>query len=596
MKMKNMRYIFVWILIFVLAIIIYRATLDIYDTAKFKTLSLTEFIANVENTEEVRIKGDKIEGKLKDGTLFKTYGVISWELIKLLVEKGVIVNVLPEEKSSLLRDIIIAWIPTLIIIFLFFAILRGIERGNTRAITFTRSKAKLYVPQKENKITFDDVAGLDEVKEEVKDIIQYLSEPRKFKEFGIRTPKGVIFIGPPGTGKTLLAKAIANEAGVPFFYEVGSSFIELFVGVGSSRVRDLFDRARKHAPCIVFIDELDAVGRSRGAGIGGGHDEREQTLNQLLVELDGIESRGEPIVVIAATNRPDILDPALLRPGRFDRKVFFPLPDLKGRIEILKVHLKRVKAEQKIDVEKIAKTIPGFSGADIESMVNESAIMAIKEGKSTIDEELLMKARDKMIMGVERKGFYLSEEQKKRIAYHEAGHTLVAKIYGKEPVEKVSIIPRGKALGITMQVPEEDMYIMNRDYLMNKLTVLLGGRASEELVFESVSTGAADDIEKCTNIARKMVYEWGMSSLGPIAFRTNEEYIFVGKEIARHEDLSEETARRLDEEIAGIINSCYQKAKSIISENIDKLHKLAKTLIEKETLLAHEIDQILSTA
>ncbi len=591
-----MKYLLLWGLIFILAIFIYRVATEIQESAQFKTISLSDLITDSDNIEEVKIKGNKIEGKFKNGELFRSYGIADWGFINELIKKGIKVNVFPEEKASIWKDILIAWVPTLVIIFLFFSLVRGIERGNARAITFTKAKAKMFIPKKENKVTFSSVAGIDEVKEEVMDILEYLKNPNKFREMGVRPPKGVIFIGPPGTGKTLVAKAIANEADVPFFYEVGSSFIELFVGVGSARIRDLFDRARKHSPCIIFIDEIDAVGRSRGAGIGGGHDEREQTLNQLLVELDGIESRGEPIVVIAATNRPDILDPALLRAGRFDKKVYFPLPDLKGRIEIFKVHAKRFKVDENVDFEKVARMVPGFSGADIENMLNEAAIMAVRAKKSKIDEETLMKARDKIIMGAERKNFYITEEQKKRIAYHEAGHTMVAKLYGKEQVEKVSIIPRGKALGVTLQIPKEDIYIMDKDYILKKITILLSGRATEEIIFGSESTGAVDDIEKSTEIAKKMIYEWGMSSLGPIAFKTKDEYVFLGKEVARHEEISEEIAKKLDNEVISIISLCYEKAKSIILENIEKLHNLAKALLEKETLLEKEIEEILTTA
>lgn len=591
-----MRYLIFWVVIFAISLLVYKVILDLQSSLEYKNIPFSEFIKRLNDVQEVTIKGDKIDGKFKNGERFKTVGIIEFELIKTMTEKGISISIFPEERSSFLRDLIIAWVPTLIIILLFFSLIRGIERGNTRAITFTKSKAKLFIPKKENKTTFDDVAGLDEVKEEVRDIIEYLSNPDKFKSFGIRPPKGVIFIGPPGSGKTLLAKAIANEAGVPFFYEVGSSFIELFVGVGSSRIRDLFEKARRHAPCIIFIDEIDAVGRTRGAGIGGGHDEREQTLNQLLVELDGIDSRGEPIVVVAATNRPDILDPALLRPGRFDRKIYFPLPDLRGRMEILKVHLKRVKADQSMDIEKIARSIPGFSGADIENIVNEAAIMAIREKKDKVDEELIMKARDKLIMGVERKGLLITEDQKRVIAYHEAGHTLVAKMIGIDKVEKVTIIPRGKALGVTVQIPEEDRYIMSKDFLMDKIAMLLGGRASEEIVFETVSTGASDDIEKVTEIAKRMVHEWGMSSIGPVSFKVNEEYIFVGRELTRREQISEEIARKLDQEVINIISTCYNRAKSIILDNIDKLHKLAQKLFDKETLTREEIDQIISVS
>jgi cell division protease FtsH len=447
------------------------------------------------------------------------------------------------------------------------------------------------------KVTFSDVAGIEEAKAEVQEIIDFLKAPQKFQKLGGKIPKGVLLVGAPGTGKTLLARAIAGEAGVPFFSISGSDFVELFVGVGASRVRDLFDQAKKSAPCIIFIDELDAVGRHRGAGLGGGHDEREQTLNQLLVEMDGFETN-QGVIILAATNRPDVLDPALLRPGRFDRQVVVPQPDVKGRLEILKVHTRNIPLEEKVNLEQIARGTPGFSGADLANLVNEAALLAARKSKIKVEMSDFEFAKDKVLMGVERKSMIISETEKKNTAYHEAGHALVAKLTpGTDPIHKVSIIPRGMALGVTQQLPIDDRYTYSKDYLIKALSVLLGGRAAEEIALKHMTTGAGNDLERATDLARKMVTEWGMSEkLGPLTFGKKDEHIFLGKEIARHKDYSEKTAIDIDEEIKKIVIEAYDTSKKLVTENLDLLEALAKSLLEKETMDGAEIDALIQDA
>jgi cell division protease FtsH len=463
-------------------------------------------------------------------------------------------------------------------------------------MAFGKSRAKLLT-ETQGKITFEDVAGVDEAKEELEEIIQFLKDPKKFTKLGGRIPKGVLLVGPPGTGKTLLARAIAGEAGVPFFSISGSDFVEMFVGVGASRVRDLFVQGKKNAPCIIFIDEIDAVGRHRGAGLGGGHDEREQTLNQLLVEMDGFESN-EGVILIAATNRPDVLDPALLRPGRFDRQVVVPRPDVKGREAILKVHTKKTPLAPSVDLALIARGTPGFSGADLSNVVNEAALLAARKEKNSVEMQDFDDAKDKVLMGVERRSMVISEEEKKNTAYHEAGHTLVAKLIpGTDPVHKVSIIPRGRALGMTMQLPIEDKHSYSRESLTNRIAVLMGGRAAEEIIFSTMTTGAGNDIERATEIARKMVCEWGMSPrLGPVSFGKKEEQIFLGREMATHKNYSEATAVEIDAEIRRIVDENYSRVVQLLSSNVDILHRLSGELIEKENLSGDEVDRIITGA
>lgn len=468
--------------------------------------------------------------------------------------------------------------------------------GGNKALSFGKSRAKL-LSEDRKKITFSDVAGIDEAKHEVSEIIDFLKDPPKFQKLGGRIPKGVLIVGPPGTGKTLLAKAIAGEAGVPFFNISGSDFVEMFVGVGASRVRDLFDQGKKNAPCIIFIDEIDAVGRHRGAGLGGGHDEREQTLNQLLVEMDGFETT-EGVILVAATNRPDVLDPALLRPGRFDRQVVVSRPDLKGRSEILAVHTKKIPLGKDVELSVIARGTPGFSGADLENLVNEAALLAARQNKVTVEMSDFETAKDKVLMGAERKSVIISEAEKKTTAYHEAGHALVAKLLpGTDPVHKVTIIPRGRALGLTMQLPEDDRYTYPRDYLYNNIAILMGGRAAEELVLKRMTTGAGNDIERATELARKMVCEWGMSDkLGPLTFGKKEEEIFLGREIAKHRDYSENTAIEIDNEVKKLVLDNYERAKTLIKNNMNALKALAEALLEREVLDAPEIDRIIQQA
>jgi cell division protease FtsH len=557
--------------------------------------SYSEFIAAVSDGEvnQVTIQGNDIYGKYKDGTAFRTFVPNDPDLIRVLRDKGVQITAKAAEESPWFMTILISWFPMLLLIAVWIFFMRQMQAGGGKAMSFGKSRARL-VSDSARKVTFEDVAGIEEAKEELEEIIEFLRDPKKFTKLGGRIPKGVLLVGAPGTGKTLLARAIAGEAGVPFFNISGSDFVEMFVGVGASRVRDLFVQGKKHAPCIIFIDEIDAVGRHRGAGLGGGHDEREQTLNQLLVEMDGFESN-DGVILISATNRPDVLDPALLRPGRFDRQVVVPLPDLRGREGILMVHVRHTPLSSDVDLRVVARGTPGFSGADLENLVNEAALLAARLNKEMVEMIDLERAKDKVLMGTERKSMIMSEKEKRNTAFHEVGHALVSKfLLGTDPVHKVSIIPRGRALGMTMTLPIEDRYSYDEDYMKNTLAKLMGGRVAEEVVFNHKTSGASDDIEKATTIARKMVTVYGMSnSMGPIAFGQKEEAIFLGREIAQHRDYSEKTAIRIDEEVQRIVDEAYSTAKGILREHEDLLHKIAETLIEKETLDGKEIDAII---
>ncbi len=489
---------------------------------------------------------------------------------------------------------LVQWFPMLLLAALWIFFMRQMQIGGGKAMSFGKSRAKLLT-ENTHKVTFADVAGIDEAKDELEEIIQFLRDPKRFTRLGGRIPKGVLLVGPPGTGKTLLARAIAGEAGVPFFSISGSDFVEMFVGVGASRVRDLFVQGKKHAPCIIFIDEIDAVGRHRGAGLGGGHDEREQTLNQLLVEMDGFEAN-EGVILVAATNRPDVLDPALLRPGRFDRRVVVPLPDVKGREGILKVHTRKVPLSDDVDGSKIARSTPGFAGADLENLVNEAALLAARRNKEKVEMSDFELAKDKVMMGAERRSMVMSGSERKIIAYHEGGHALVAMLQpGADPVHKVTIIPRGMALGVTQQLPMDDRYTYPRDYLMTRLAMMFGGRTAEELVFGQMTTGAGNDIEKATELARKMVCEWGMSKeLGPMTFGRREEQIFLGRDIAHHKDYSEQTALEIDREVRKIIDDSYQKARQLLSDHLVLLHAIAERLLEKEVLDGSEVEAMVT--
>ena len=560
-----------------------------------KELVFSDFVNKVDagEVEEVTIKENNLTGRLKDGSKFKTYIANYPELVTELRDKGVRIIAKPPDQPPLYMTILISWGPIIFIVLIWIFFMRQMQMGGNKAMSFGKAKAKL-VSDKSVKVTFADVAGIEEAKNEVQEIIEFLRDPQKFSRLGGKIPKGVLLVGSPGSGKTLLAKAIAGEAAVPFFSISGSDFVEMFVGVGASRVRDLFDQAKKSAPCIIFIDEIDAVGRHRGAGLGGGHDEREQTLNQLLVEMDGFEGK-EGIIIIAATNRPDVLDPALLRPGRFDRQIVVPVPDVKGRLEILRVHSKSIPLAGDVELEKIARGTPGFSGADLANLINEAALIAARRSKEKVDMTDFEFAKDKVLMGVERRSMVLSDEEKKNTAYHEAGHALVAKLTpGTDPLHKVSIIPRGRALGVTQQLPIDDRYTYSKDYLLKALNVLLGGRAAEELALGHMTTGAGNDIERATDLARKMVTEWGMSErLGPLTFGKKDEQIFLGREIARHKDYSEKTAEEIDDEVKHIVINAYERAKKLLSDNLDLLDAVAKTLLERETIDGPDLDKII---
>jgi cell division protease FtsH len=554
----------------------------------------SEFMAHLEkgDVERVIIKNNNISAILKDGTRIQTYAVEYPDLVNVLQEKSVQIEAKPPEDNPWYITFLLSWGPFILFLGLWFFLMRQMQIGGNRALSFGKSRARLLTEEKK-KVTFADVAGVDEAKEEVVEIIEFLKDPAKFQKLGGRIPKGVLIVGPPGTGKTLLAKAIAGEAGVPFFSISGSDFVEMFVGVGASRVRDLFEQGKKHAPCIIFIDEIDAVGRLRGAGLGGGHDEREQTLNQLLVEMDGFDTT-EGVILIAATNRPDVLDPALLRPGRFDRQVVVNRPDVRGRGEILKVHTKKVPVSSDVDLERIARGTPGFSGADLENLVNEAALWAARLDKKSVDQIDFENAKDKVLMGVERKSMVLTEEEKRTTAFHEAGHALMAKLLpGTDPVHKVTIIPRGRALGMTMQLPIDDRHSYSKDFLYNTLSILFGGRVAEELIFKSVTTGAGNDIERATELARKMVCEWGMSEkLGPLTFGKKDEEVFLGRDFGSRRDFSDQVALEIDKEVKRLVVEAYERTTRMLTEHIHTLRAIAEALLEKEVLDGLEIENI----
>jgi len=556
----------------------------------------SEFMTKLDKgeLERVIIKSSHISAIMKDKTRIRTYSVEYPELVQLLREKGVQIEAKPPEESPWYITFLVTWGPFVLFLGLWFFLMRQMQMGGNKALSFGKSRARLLTEERK-KVLFADVAGIDEAKDEVLEIIEFLKDPRKFQKLGGRIPKGVLIVGPPGTGKTLLAKAIAGEAAVPFFSISGSDFVEMFVGVGASRVRDLFEQGKKHAPCIIFIDEIDAVGRLRGAGLGGGHDEREQTLNQLLVEMDGFDTT-EGVILVAATNRPDVLDPALLRPGRFDRQVVVNRPDLRGRTEILKVHAKKVPIATNVDLEKIARGTPGFSGADLENLVNEAALWAARLSKKEAEIIDFEMAKDKILMGAERKSLILSDEEKRTTAYHEAGHALIAKLIpGTDPVHKVTIIPRGRALGVTMQLPTDDRHGYSKVYLYNQLAILMGGRVAEELVLKDMTTGAGNDIERATDLARKMVCEWGMSEkMGPLTFGKHNEQVFLGRELGSQRDFSEQIAMEIDEEVKRLVMENYERAKRLLTENMTSLKRLAEALLEKEVLDGSDIDQIIT--
>ena len=589
----NNKSVFIILLIIILGYFIF----SVYPKTdkNYENVIFSDFVSAVQagKIASVTIQGKNIIGEYKEGKKFKSYAPEDPELMKMLREHDVKITAKPDDEPGLWQSILVTWVPMLLLIGVWIFFMRQMQAGGGKAMSFGKSKARLFAG-KDNKVTFQDVAGIDEAKEELEEIIEFLTDPKKFTKLGGRIPKGVLLVGSPGTGKTLLARAIAGEANVPFFSISGSDFLEMFVGVGASRVRDLFIQGKKNAPCIIFIDEIDAVGRHRGAGLGGGHDEREQTLNQLLGEMDGFESN-DGVIVMSATNRPDVLDPALLRPGRFDRQIVVAIPDVKGREAILKVHARKTVVDEAVDLSIIARGTPGFSGADLENLVNEAALVAARHSKKAIEMVDFEYAKDKVLMGVERKSMIISLEERKNTAYHEAGHALVAKLIpGSDPIHKVTIIPRGWALGLTQQLPIDERHTYPRVYLENEIVIFMGGRAAEELALDHMTTGAGNDIERATKLARKMICEWGMSdTMGPLNYGKDEEHIFLGREIAKHRDFSEKTAEDIDEELKKLVHGCYEKAKGLLSANINTLHAIANGLLEKETLDGQEIDIII---
>lgn len=583
-----------WLVIFLVMILLFNMMTQ-QEQSK-ESVSYTVFMSALDDgrVQEVVIQGANIEGVYSDGTHFKTFTPSDPNLISELRERNIVIEARPEEDRSFWMTMLVSWGPILLLIAVWIFFMRQMQGGGGKAMNFGKSRARL-LSDTQGMVTFKDVAGVDEAKEELEEIVSFLKDPKKFTRLGGRIPKGVLLVGSPGTGKTLLARAIAGEADVPFFTISGSDFVEMFVGVGASRVRDLFAQGKKNAPCIIFIDEIDAVGRHRGAGLGGGHDEREQTLNQLLVEMDGFESN-EGVILIAATNRPDVLDPALLRPGRFDRQVVVPRPDIKGRLTILQVHSNKVPMDDSVKLEVIAKGTPGFSGADLANLINEAALLAARGDKDLVGMADLEAAKDKVMMGAERRSMVITESEKKVTAYHEAGHALVAMmIPGADPVHKVSIIPRGRALGVTMYLPTEEKYSETKEGLLITMCALLGGRAAEEIFLGNITTGASNDIDRVSSLAHKMVCEWGMSDkLGTISFGEKQGEVFLGKDMGHMKNYSEATAQIIDEEVSRLVTESYAKTKQILSENGEILEQLAQELLEKETIDAKDIARIMA--
>ena len=583
-----------WVIIGLLLIAVFNLFQSPNSGGSQSRVAFSEFLGNVESGKvaDVTIQGQNIQGHFSDGRAFATYAPYDPNLVDKLTKQGVRISALPPEESTpSLLGVLLSWFPILLLIGVWIFFMRQMQSGGGKAMGFGKSRAKLLT-EKVGRVTFEDVAGIEEAKQELEEVVDFLRDPQKFQRLGGKIPKGVLLVGPPGTGKTLLARAIAGEANVPFFTISGSDFVEMFVGVGASRVRDMFEQGKKNAPCIIFIDEIDAVGRHRGAGLGGGNDEREQTLNQLLVEMDGFEAN-EGVILIAATNRPDVLDPALLRPGRFDRQVVVPNPDVLGREQILKVHMRKVPLAPDVDAKVIARGTPGFSGADLANLVNESALMAARKGRRMVTMAELEEAKDKVMMGSERRSMVMTEDEKKLTAYHEAGHALVALSMPKhDPLHKVTIIPRGRALGVTMSLPEKDRYGYSRIELTSRIAMMFGGRVAEEIVFgaENITTGAGDDIRQATNLARRMVTEWGMSEkLGPLRYSDNEEEVFLGHSVTQRKNTSDATAALIDEEIRTVVEDGEKTARNILSENRDKLEAIAQALLEDETLSGDDV-------
>ena len=595
----NMRSLALWLVILLLVVTLYQLIQSSAQQHDVQKITFSQFVSEAQGGQirDVTVRGEKVTGHDKNGQLFYTNVPPNLDVYDLLQNTEVQIAVEPaEEEMNTLLSVLVSWFPMLLLIAVWIFFMRQMQSGGGKAMGFGKSKARLLT-ERQGRVTFEDVAGIDEAKEELQEIVEFLKDPMKFQRLGGKIPKGALLVGPPGTGKTLLARAIAGEANVPFFTISGSDFVEMFVGVGASRVRDMFEQAKKNAPCIIFIDEIDAVGRHRGAGLGGGNDEREQTLNQLLVEMDGFEAN-EGVILVAATNRPDVLDPALLRPGRFDRQVVVPNPDIMGREKILKVHMRKIPAAPDVEVRTIARGTPGFSGADLANLVNEAALLAARRGRRLVTMSEFEDAKDKVMMGAERRSMVMSEDEKKLTAYHEGGHALVAlNVAGADPVHKATIIPRGRALGMVMQLPEQDKLSMNREQMRAQLAILMGGRIAEELIFgrDHVTSGAASDIDQATKLARAMVTRWGLSDeLGPLSYGDNQQEVFLGHSVTQTQNISEQTSQKIDSEIRKLVEGGYSTAYNLLKEKLDELHIVAKGLLEYETLSGKEIIDLLA--